>query len=160
LIAAQRAAGEAFCGTPKEQLKPSAARPVLPAAKAALVAVMQTTNNAAAAISIISLMRILHSSILMHFLSGESAARSLEKAISHREISAFKVDPTTKIGRKDAPKSARSLHKIIPAQCTTIVSTVSIAVQRAYHLRQSNCQDLNLARTILPRELSVARSTR
>jgi hypothetical protein len=58
LIAAQRPAGEAFCGTLKEQLNPSAERPALPAAKAALVALMQNINSAAAEISIISLMAI------------------------------------------------------------------------------------------------------
>jgi hypothetical protein len=58
LIAAQRAAGEAPCTTLKEQLRPSAP---LPAAKAALVALMQTTSNAAAAISIVNLMAGLRS---------------------------------------------------------------------------------------------------
>jgi len=38
-MAAQRAAGEASCGRLKPQLRPSALRPVLPAAKAALEAV-------------------------------------------------------------------------------------------------------------------------
>jgi hypothetical protein len=56
LIAAQRAAGEAPCATLKEQLTPSA---LLPAAKAALVALMQTTSNAAATISIVNLMASL-----------------------------------------------------------------------------------------------------
>jgi hypothetical protein len=56
LTAAQRAAGEAPCATLKEQLRPSA---LLPAAKAALVALMQTTSNAAAAISIVNLMASL-----------------------------------------------------------------------------------------------------
>jgi hypothetical protein len=56
LIAAQRAAGEAFAGTLKPQLTPSAARPILPAAKAALVALMQNNSSAAADISMISLM--------------------------------------------------------------------------------------------------------
>jgi ABC-type arginine/histidine transport system permease subunit len=56
LIAAQRPAGEAPCATLKEQLRPSALLPALPAAKAALVALMQTTNNAAATISIVNLM--------------------------------------------------------------------------------------------------------
>jgi len=56
LIAAQRAAGEAFAGTLKPQLTPSAARPILPAAKAALEALMQNNSNAAAAISMVSLM--------------------------------------------------------------------------------------------------------
>jgi len=55
-IDAHRAAGEALAGTLNEQLNPSAARPVLPAAKAALVALMQNTSNAAAAISITNLM--------------------------------------------------------------------------------------------------------
>ena len=44
--------------TLKAQLRPSALRPVLPpAAKAALEALMQHTSSAAAAISMISLMR-------------------------------------------------------------------------------------------------------
>jgi ABC-type arginine/histidine transport system permease subunit len=55
-IAAHRAAGEAFAGTLNEQLKPSALRAALPAAKAALVAEMQNTRSAAAIISIVSLM--------------------------------------------------------------------------------------------------------
>jgi ABC-type arginine/histidine transport system permease subunit len=57
-IAAQRAAGEAEFATLNEQLRPSALRPALPAAYAALDALMQTTSNAAAAISIASLMAI------------------------------------------------------------------------------------------------------
>jgi hypothetical protein len=56
LIAAQRAAGEALAGTLNEQLKPSALLPLSPAAKAALDAVMQNSKNAAAAISMVSLM--------------------------------------------------------------------------------------------------------
>jgi hypothetical protein len=56
LIAAQRAAGDAPCATLKEQLTPSVLLVALPAAKAALVALMQTTNNAAAAISMVNLM--------------------------------------------------------------------------------------------------------
>jgi hypothetical protein len=56
LIAAQRAAGDASFTTLKEQLKPSALRAALPAAKAALVALMQNIRRAAAAISIINLM--------------------------------------------------------------------------------------------------------
>jgi hypothetical protein len=55
-MAAQRAAGEAFWGTLNEQLKPSALRPGLPAAKAALDTLTQHTSNAAAAISMINLM--------------------------------------------------------------------------------------------------------
>ena len=54
-MAAQRTAAEAFCVTLNTQLKPSALRPVLPAAKAALETVMQTTKSVAAMISIISL---------------------------------------------------------------------------------------------------------
>jgi hypothetical protein len=56
LIDAHRAAGDALAGTLNEQLNPSAERPILPAAKAALVALIQNTNNAAAAISITNLM--------------------------------------------------------------------------------------------------------
>src|SRR5438309_10372428 len=55
-MAAQRAAGEALVGTLNEQLKPSALLSGLSAAKAALDAVIQTTSNAAAMISIVSLM--------------------------------------------------------------------------------------------------------
>src|SRR5690242_13518049 len=55
-MAAQRAAGVAFAGTLKAQVRPSALRPVWPAAKAADVEVMQNTRSAATTISIISLM--------------------------------------------------------------------------------------------------------
>jgi hypothetical protein len=56
-MAVQRAAGEAFFGALNPQLNPSALRPVLvPAAKAALVALMQNTRSAAAIISMVSLM--------------------------------------------------------------------------------------------------------
>jgi len=51
-MAAQRVAGDAFCGSVTAQLRPSALRPILPAAKAALEAVTQTTRKVAAAISI------------------------------------------------------------------------------------------------------------
>jgi ABC-type arginine/histidine transport system permease subunit len=56
LIEAQREAGEALAGTLKEQLNPSALLLALPAAKAALVALMQNNSSTAAAISIINLM--------------------------------------------------------------------------------------------------------
>jgi hypothetical protein len=59
LIAAQRAAGEAPAGTLNAQLRPSALLPGLPAAKAALVAVMQNTSKAAAMISMVNLMAFL-----------------------------------------------------------------------------------------------------
>ena len=58
-IAADRGAaggGRGVCGTLNEQLRPSALWPPLPAAKAALVALMQNTSSAAAAISIVNLM--------------------------------------------------------------------------------------------------------
>jgi len=55
-MAAQRAAGEAFGGTLNAQLIPSALRPILPAANAALVALMQNTRSAAATISMVNLM--------------------------------------------------------------------------------------------------------
>jgi hypothetical protein len=45
-----------LAGTLKEQLNPSALLPALPAAKAALVALMQITSSAAVAISIVNLM--------------------------------------------------------------------------------------------------------
>ena len=45
-----------MAGTLKEQLSPSALRPALVAAKAALEALMQQISNAAAAISMINLM--------------------------------------------------------------------------------------------------------
>jgi hypothetical protein len=44
-----------LAGTLKAQLRPSALRSDLPAAKAALVAPMQTTSKAAAAISMVNL---------------------------------------------------------------------------------------------------------
>src|SRR3954470_8776241 len=58
--------GDAFCGMSKPQLRPSALRPGLPAAKAGLEAVMQTTRRAAAAISISSLMDHAGGSIDRH----------------------------------------------------------------------------------------------
>jgi ABC-type arginine/histidine transport system permease subunit len=71
-IAAQRAAGEAEFATLNEQLRPSALRPALPAAYAALDALMQTTSNAVAAISIATLManpfRDLHALIFHDIL--------------------------------------------------------------------------------------------
>jgi ABC-type arginine/histidine transport system permease subunit len=56
LIAVQRAEAEALAGTLNAQLKPSALRLDLPAANAALVALMQNTRSVAAAISIVNLM--------------------------------------------------------------------------------------------------------
>jgi hypothetical protein len=47
-----------LAGTLNPQLKPSALRPGLPAAKAALEALMQQISNAAAAISMINLMAL------------------------------------------------------------------------------------------------------
>jgi hypothetical protein len=55
-ITAQRAAGEALAGTLNEQLNPSALRPGLSAAKAALETLMQHIRSTAAAISINNLM--------------------------------------------------------------------------------------------------------
>jgi ABC-type arginine/histidine transport system permease subunit len=55
-IAAQRAAGDEFLAALNEQLRPSALRAALPAAKAALVALMQNISRAAAAISMVNLM--------------------------------------------------------------------------------------------------------
>src|SRR5579871_1180313 len=55
-MAAQRAAGEAFCDRVKAQLRPSALRPSLPAAKAALDAEMQMRSGRAAMISMVSRM--------------------------------------------------------------------------------------------------------
>jgi hypothetical protein len=51
-IAAQRAAGDALAGTLNPQLKPSALRPGLSAANAALEMLTQHSRSAAAAISI------------------------------------------------------------------------------------------------------------
>jgi ABC-type arginine/histidine transport system permease subunit len=56
LIAAHLAAGDAFADTLNEQLNPSALRPALPAANAALVEMMQNTKSVAATISINNLM--------------------------------------------------------------------------------------------------------
>src|SRR5258708_31605946 len=92
----------------------------MPAAKAALVALMQITKNAAAAISIVNLMA--HSSL------------------NCRDLSAFPPHPSTKPASADAAKSARSLHKNIPAQCTTMPPAVSIVVQDAYPLCESQPQ--------------------
>jgi hypothetical protein len=55
-MAAQRAAAEAFAGTLNEQPRASALLPGLPAANAALVALMQNTRSAAATISMVNLM--------------------------------------------------------------------------------------------------------
>jgi hypothetical protein len=94
-MAAQRAAGVAFCATLKLQVRPSALRPVLPAA-AALVAVMQTTSNAAAAISINSLIT--------------------PPLRDHRKIAGLMADRSTGNTGSKTLKSARSLHKITAAQ--------------------------------------------
>src|SRR6478735_10301037 len=110
-MAAQRTAGDAFSGPLKPQLRPSALRPVLPAAKAALEAVMQTTRKAAAAISISSLMDV--SSTLM----AESA---LNLAPNPHLSVRFRV-----------PKSARSLHRFTPAQCTAAPAMVPVQGQDA-----------------------------
>src|ERR1700738_2667568 len=82
-----------------EQPRPSALRPDLLAAKAALVALMQNTNRAAATISIVNLM-----------------ARSFPGLIAtscvlsrHRVFCRFHY--ITKTPRADGGKSARSLHK-------------------------------------------------
>jgi hypothetical protein len=80
-----------LAGTLNEQLSPSALRPGLPAAKAALEALMQMTSNAAAAISINNLM----------------ARSSLEQ----RNIAASIVGYITKPALADAGESARYLHK-------------------------------------------------
>src|SRR5579872_2586129 len=58
-MAAQRAAGEAFCGRLKAQPRPSALRLILPAAKAALDAEMQMSSSKAAMISMVSRMAVL-----------------------------------------------------------------------------------------------------
>jgi hypothetical protein len=56
-IAAQRAADEALAGALNAQPRPSALRAALPpAAKAALLALMQNTSSAAAAISMVNRM--------------------------------------------------------------------------------------------------------
>jgi ABC-type arginine/histidine transport system permease subunit len=68
-MAAQRAAGEALAGTLKPQLRRSALRPGLPAAKAALVALMQNTSNAAAIISIVNLMAVLPNHLAQAYLA-------------------------------------------------------------------------------------------
>src|ERR1700750_3315689 len=101
-MAAQRAAGDAFCGTVKPQLRPSALRADLPAAKAALEAVMQTTNRATAAISISSRISSLMgiSSTLMAELAPNLAS-----------------DPRFSVLIR-VPKPAHSLHNFTPAQCT------------------------------------------
>jgi hypothetical protein len=117
-MAAQRAAGEVFFATLNAQLRPSALRPDLPAANAALVALMQNTKSAAAAISMINLMA--------HPPPGSGDIPN---------------NSSTEIGRAEATKSARSLHKNIPVRCTTIAWTVSVAVQGGYPFVSLNCKD-------------------
>jgi hypothetical protein len=129
LIAAQRDTGVAFAGALKEQLKPSAERP---AANAALVALMQNTNSAAAAISIINLMA--YPPFGGRGFCTRTRRALPETPLTSRDLSSFGVTISPKPDTAGAAISARSLHKIIPAQCTTIASAVSIAVQGAYHL--------------------------
>src|SRR5690242_6975275 len=114
-MAAQRAAGDAFCGTVKPQLRPSALRPDLPAANAAPEAVMQTTSRAAAAISISSR------------VSGLMGAPSTLMAES---VAILAANPRFSVSAR-VPKSARSLHKFTPAQCTVAPATVPVLGQDA-----------------------------
>jgi hypothetical protein len=86
----------------------------LPAAKAALLAEMQTTSSAAAAISIINLMA--------------------RPPPNYRDLSSFGLYDSTEIAVADVAKSARSLPKNISVRCTTIASVVPVAVQGGYHL--------------------------
>jgi hypothetical protein len=80
----------------------------LPAANAALEALMQTTRTVAAAILISSLMRI--SSTLMAESAAILAANSRFSVLVR------------------VPKPARSLHDFTPTQCT--VAPVTVPVQR------------------------------
>src|SRR5437879_402964 len=109
-MAAQRAAGDAFCGTVKPQLRPSALRPDLPAANAALEAVMQTRSRPAAAISISS--RI---SSLMGISSTLLAELAPNLALNPRLSVLIRV-----------PKPAHSLHKFTPVQCAATPAMVSV----------------------------------
>jgi hypothetical protein len=82
LIAAQRIAGDASCETLNAQLTPSALRPVLPAAKAALDTVTQITRSTAAMISIISLMARASRILLADFRRGDLTFAAFPGAIS------------------------------------------------------------------------------
>src|SRR4030088_3347589 len=98
-MAVQRAASEAFAGTLNEQPSASALFAGLPAANAALVALMQNTSSAAAAISMISLMTVPPegSRHRVHELPCTSRAAGLD----------YRKNP------------ARSLHKLSASHCTT-----------------------------------------
>src|SRR6202048_1738095 len=91
--------GEADFATLNEQPRPSALRPDLLAAKAALVALMQNTNRAAATISIVNLMGRSFPGLI-----ATSCVLS-----RHRVFCPFHY--ITKSARADGGKSARSLHK-------------------------------------------------
>jgi hypothetical protein len=118
LIAAQRAAGEASFAALKEQLKLSALLPALPAANAALVALMQDNKSAAAAISIINLMAS------PPVCEGRpSCERTGIRPPGSCDPSTFAFNYITKSSRTAAVKSARSLHKIIPVQCRNIAAS-------------------------------------
>jgi hypothetical protein len=111
-MAAQRAAGVAFCGNEKAQLKPSALRPVLPAANAALEALMQMTSRAAVAISIGSLIGLLRFTLTAEFAAN--LAPNLRLSVRSR-----------------VPKPAHSLHKNTPVQCTAAPTMVPMPTQGA-----------------------------
>src|SRR3954452_24398328 len=110
-MAAQRAAGDAFFGRLNEQPSPSALG--LPAAKAALVAVIQNISNAAAVISMISLMAY---SCQLHPAGG------------------FRMTGITWQGspRSVRLRSARSLHKSLELQGRKAGRRVSIPARSAY----------------------------
>jgi hypothetical protein len=118
-MAAQRAAGEALAGTLNAQAKPSAFLPGLPAANAALVALMQNTKSAAATISMVSLM------------AKSSRGRDIVRA----DFPAFQY----RVPRL-RQKSARSLHKFDASHCNNTppaIARVSIPAQAAYHSNQT-----------------------
>jgi hypothetical protein len=104
---------EALAGALNEQLSPSALRPPLPAAKAALEALMQQISSAAAAISMINLM----------------AGPSLKTA-RYRGLTVVYI---IKVPWRPGGESARYLHKNHAVLRHRNPSRVLIDVQGAYH---------------------------
>jgi hypothetical protein len=76
-------AGEAFAGALNEQLTAAAVRPILPAANAALVALMQNSSNAAATISMVNLMALPPKDIAT-FAKRFSRHRIFQISLYHR----------------------------------------------------------------------------
>jgi hypothetical protein len=106
-------AGDALAGALNEQLNPSALRPALLAAKAALDALMQHINSTAAAISMINLMAGFPSCC--------------------RNIAALTGIYITEVPWSAGGESARYLHKNHAALHRWNSARVLLPVQGAYH---------------------------